>query len=191
MNPRVMRLTLLALGCGLLINGLYLFSAESIIDNQKTYENAQLLAVTGLDNVTLTEQEPGSYVITDGEDAQGYIVSVTTRQGYNGTIKFWLAVNTTGNILGVRIYQHTETPGLGDKIELAVSDWVLDFNDRSLENTPLNSWQVKSDGGRFDQFSGATITPRAVIIAIRQQLENFQRQSQTSGNSPFEQAGYD
>jgi electron transport complex protein RnfG len=186
MNPRVLRLTLLALGCGLLINGLYLFSAESIIDNQKAYANDQLLAVTGLRDVTLTEQEPNRYVINNNGKALGYISSVTTRQGYNGTIKFWLAVDATGNILGVRIYQHTETPGLGDKIELKVSDWVLDFNGHSLANTPIESWQVKSDGGQFDQFSGATITPKAVIIAVRQQLENFQRQSLTPENFSFE-----
>jgi RnfABCDGE-type electron transport complex G subunit len=176
MNPRVMRLTLLALGCGLLINGLYLFSAETINDNQKAYENAQLVAVTGLNNVILTKQQAGGYLITDDSGTLGYISSVTTRQGYNGTIKFWLAVDTEGNILGVRIYQHSETPGLGDKIELNVSDWALGFIGRSLANTPENAWQVKRDGGLFDQFSGATITPRAVISAVRQQLESLQPQ---------------
>ncbi|MFT4634138.1 MAG: RnfABCDGE-type electron transport complex G subunit [Candidatus Pseudothioglobus sp.] len=186
MNPRVIRLTLLALGCGLLINGLYLFTARSIIDNQKTYANAQLLAVAGLSNVTLTERQPGSYVITEDSEALGYISSVTTRKGYNGTIKFWLAVDTTGNILGVRIYQHTETPGLGDKIELEVSDWVLDFNGHSLANTPPGAWQVKSEGGLFDQFSGATITPRAIILAVRQQLEILQQQALNPGNTSLE-----
>jgi RnfABCDGE-type electron transport complex G subunit len=176
MNPRVMRLTLLALGCGLLVNGLHLFSAETINDNQKAYKNAQLVAVTGLNNVILTKQQAGRYLITDDSGTLGYISSVTTRQGYNGTIKFWLAVDTKGNILGVRIYQHSETPGLGDKIELNVSDWALGFIGHSLANTPEDAWQVKRDGGLFDQFSGATITPRAVISAVRQQLENLQPQ---------------
>ncbi|MBF0256499.1 MAG: RnfABCDGE type electron transport complex subunit G, partial [Gammaproteobacteria bacterium] len=80
-----------------------------------------------------------------------------------------------GRVLGVRVLAHAETPGLGDKIEVARDDWILDFNGLSLGNPPIERWQVKKDGGQFDAFSGATITPRAVVAAIREGLSFFQR----------------
>jgi len=73
-------------------------------------------------------------------------------------------------VLGVRVIEHKETPGLGDKIELAVSNWITTFSDRSFSNDNLAPWQVKKDGGEFDQFTGATITPRAVVGAVREAL---------------------
>lgn len=96
-------------------------------------------------------------------------------QGYAGEIQLILGVDSDGKILGVRVLSHAETPGLGDKIEERKSGWIHAFNGLSLENTPLAKWAVKKDGGRFDQFSGATITPRAVIKAIRQGLDFYQR----------------
>ena len=80
---------------------------------------------------------------------------------------------TTDNkmtVLGVRVIEHKETPGLGDKIELAVSNWITSFSDRSFSDDDLAPWQVKKDGGEFDQFTGATITPRAVVGAVREAL---------------------
>ncbi|MEN2494338.1 MAG: Ion-translocating oxidoreductase complex subunit G [Hyphomicrobiaceae bacterium hypho_1] len=96
-------------------------------------------------------------------------------QGYSGSIKVLLGINTEGQLLGVRVLAHTETPGLGDKIEQQKSDWILGFDGLSLDNPKVSMWKVKKDGGHFDQFSGATITPRAVIVAIRRGLELFQR----------------
>ncbi len=101
----------------------------------------------------------------------GELVSQVIRgvqDGYSGAITFLLGVNLQGEITGVRIISHSETPGLGDKIELAKSPWVLSFNQRSLQNTPL--WAVKKDGGDFDQFSGATITPRSVVRGVHQAM---------------------
>ncbi len=94
-------------------------------------------------------------------------------KGYSGTIELIMGVDATGKILGVRVLSHAETPGLGDKIEEKKSDWIFGFNGLSLDNTPLKDWAVKKDGGRFDQFSGATITPRAVVKAIKEGLEFF------------------
>jgi len=98
-----------------------------------------------------------------------------TGQGYAGEIQLILGLDNDGRILGVRVLSHAETPGLGDKIEERKSGWILGFNGLSLENTPLAKWAVKKDGDRFDQFSGATITPRGVIKAIRQGLDFYQR----------------
>ena len=80
------------------------------------------------------------------------------------------SVNAEMTVLGVRVIEHKETPGLGDKIELAVSNWITSFNGKSFSKDNLAPWQVKKDGGEFDQFTGATITPRAVVGAVREAL---------------------
>ena len=94
--------------------------------------------------------------------------------GYGGEIDLMLGVDTRGQILGVRVLSHSETPGLGDKIEKAKSKWIFEFDGKSLDNTSDKQWHVKKDGGEFDQFSGATITPRAVVKAIKSGLVFFQ-----------------
>ena len=94
-------------------------------------------------------------------------------QGYAGDIRLIMGVNAKGQILGVRVLSHAETPGLGDKIETAKGDWILSFNDLSLETTSAKGWHVKKDGGEFDQFSGATITPRGVVAAVYKGLNFF------------------
>lgn len=94
-------------------------------------------------------------------------------QGYGGPITSIIGVASDGELLGVRVLQHLETPGLGDKIEEKKDDWILGFAGLSLGDPPKDKWKVKKDGGRFDQFSGATITPRAVVVAVRQGLEFF------------------
>jgi len=93
--------------------------------------------------------------------------------GYGGEIDLMLGVDTQGQILGVRVLSHSETPGLGDKIEKAKSKWIFEFDGKSLDNTSAKQWHVKKDGGEFDQFSGATITPRAVVKAIKSGLVFF------------------
>lgn len=94
--------------------------------------------------------------------------------GYSGAIYLIMGVDREGGILGVRVISHTETPGLGDKIEAAKSAWVQSFNGRSLKNLTPGQWAVKKDGGVFDQFSGATITPRSVVKAVYRGLGFFQ-----------------
>ena len=84
-----------------------------------------------------------------------------------------IGVDRNGVLLGVRVISHAETPGLGDKIELSKSDWILRFNGRSLNDPPPAGWAVKKDGGVFDQFTGATITPRALVKAVKGGLEFF------------------
>lgn len=96
-----------------------------------------------------------------------------TGHGYAGEIKLIMGVNARGEVLGVRVLSHSETPGLGDKIELKKDNWILGFDGLSFENLAKDKWKVKKDGGHFDQFSGATITPRGVVSAIKEGLELF------------------
>ncbi|MCX9154643.1 electron transport complex subunit RsxG [Niveibacterium sp. 24ML] len=94
-------------------------------------------------------------------------------RGYAGDIVILLGVDPAGAVTGVRVLRHSETPGLGDKIEAAKSDWIHAFEQKSLAGMPLASWAVKKDGGVFDQFAGATITPRAVVKAVREGLQFY------------------
>ena len=93
--------------------------------------------------------------------------------GYAGQIKLMLGVDAQGKVLGVRVLAHKETPGLGDKIEVKKTDWITRFTGLFLGDPPVEKWKVKKDGGQFDQFAGATITPRGVVKAIREGLEFF------------------
>ena len=93
--------------------------------------------------------------------------------GYSGPMKLLVAVRTDGTLGGVRVVSHRETPGLGDKIELQKSDWILGFDNRSLNNPVLAGWGVKRDGGVFDQFTGATVTPRSIVKSVKNTLLYF------------------
>lgn len=101
--------------------------------------------------------------------------------GYGGPIDQLIALNAKGEILGTRVLAHKETPGLADKIEISRSNWIKVFDGLSLENTPEKDWAVKKDGGRFDQFAGATITPRAVVKSVVQAMQFYARQAQQLG----------
>jgi Na+-translocating ferredoxin:NAD+ oxidoreductase subunit G len=108
---------------------------------------------------------------------QGQVNAVSFKfvapDGYAGPIYLVMGLDTNGEILGVRVIAHSETPGLGDKIEIKKSPWILAFNGKSLNNVAYEEFNVKKDGGIFDQFAGATITPRKVVQAIRRGLEFF------------------
>jgi electron transport complex protein RnfG len=102
----------------------------------------------------------------------GAVFAVKER-GYSGDIHLLMAVDASGTVLGVRVLKHTETPGLGDKIEHRKSPWITAFEGKSLTHPTTARWAVKKDGGEFDSFAGATITPRAVIKAVRNGLTYF------------------
>jgi electron transport complex protein RnfG len=112
------------------------------------------------------------YRALKGHDVTGVAFRVTG-QGYAGAIELILGLNPRGEILGSRVLTHAETPGLGDKIEANRDDWILGFDGRSLGNPAADKWGVQKDGGAFDQFTGATITPRAVVRALKGGLEFF------------------
>jgi len=105
-------------------------------------------------------------------EAKGAVFQQANR-GYANDVVVLMGVDAAGTLLGVRVIKHSETPGLGDKIEVAKTDWILSFNGKSLVNTPVEKFGVKKDGGVFDQFAGATITPRAVVKSVREGLQFF------------------
>lgn len=101
------------------------------------------------------------------------IFRFTAVNGYNGDIQLLTGIYGDGSLAGVRVISHKETPGLGDGIEEEKSDWVLDFEGKSLDKPGQAGWAVRHDGGEFDQFTGATITPRAIVEAVHSALEYF------------------
>jgi len=117
------------------------------------------------------------YRARHGSEIKAALFKVAER-GYGGDIQVLMAVDMAGRTLGVRVLKHTETPGLGDKIEAKKDDWVLAFNGKSLGEPAPDKWGVKKDNGVFDQFAGATITPRAVVKAVKGGLEFFTARKQ-------------
>ena len=101
------------------------------------------------------------------------IIPAIAPDGYTTQIKILVGIHADGSIAGVRVTEHRETPGLGDKIETRKSDWIQGFNGLSLGNPAGEGWAVKKDGGQFDSFTGATITPRAVVSAVHRALLYF------------------
>jgi len=128
------------------------------------------------------------YVATKGGAVTGVAFKMIAQGGYAGPITLMLGLDRDGKILGTRVVAHTETPGLGDKVEAAKSDWIFKFTGRSLDNTPPAAWKVKKDGGDFDQFAGATITPRAVVRGVEGGLKFFAAHRQELLSIPPEQA---
>ncbi|MFZ2268964.1 MAG: RnfABCDGE type electron transport complex subunit G [Azonexus sp.] len=112
------------------------------------------------------------YRARQGGVVKGAVFKVAER-GYAADIHILMAVDAEGKTLGVRVLKHAETPGLGDKIELPKAPWIKDFDDKSLGDPPVEKWGVKKDGGVFDQFAGATITPRAVVKAVKGGLQFY------------------
>jgi len=105
-----------------------------------------------------------------------YLIEHTYPNGYNGDIRLLTGVSVEQTLLGVRVITHKETPGLGDKIETRKSNWIKQFTGLSLVNPLQKDWKVERDGGVFDAFTGATITPRAIVTASYQVLELFSKQ---------------
>lgn len=106
------------------------------------------------------------------------VFAVVAPDGYSGKIRLMIGINADGTLAGARVLEHKETPGLGDGIEKQRSDWILGFSGRSLSNPAPEKWTVKKDGGEFDQFTGATITPRAVVGAVRKALVFYEENRQ-------------
>ncbi|MEH6642334.1 MULTISPECIES: electron transport complex subunit RsxG [Halomonadaceae] len=164
-------------------------TAERIATHQLAYQHRQLHEVLPqtLGNIPVTQVIEGTFTLPNPEalglksDSQGWWVSdsensavilpVLTRQGYNGEIRLLIGIDEQQRISGVRVTQHQETPGLGDDIERSRSDWITRFNGLGLASLPPEDWAVAKDGGHFDAFTGATITPRAVVNAVHEALQ--------------------
>lgn len=161
-------------------------SLEQVIPKE-LYDNdllQDILLITETDQTTATSTNVPIYLARQGKQ----VVAAAYQQvgyGYSGEIRVIMGINIQGEILGVRVLSHTETPGLGDKIEERKSDWILGFNGKSLQNPLADGWRVKKEGGEFDQFSGATITPRTVVQIVRHGLEFFARHQQQILTQPL------
>lgn len=154
---------------------------EDTHDNELVDDTFVLKAETSLLGL---RQERQGYRVRQGERVVGVILPATARDGYSGDIRTLVGVRSDGSVAGVRVVAHKETPGLGDKVDLRKSPWILGFNDRSLDNPALSQWSVSKDGGAFDQFTGATVTPRAVILATRRALEYAELNQATLFETP-------
>lgn len=168
-----------------------LSTRETIADN---IQKAQSRTLYELVPAHLVDNDPLSDKLTLAPDAvlgnkvpvdvhfarkAGAVVAVlfpvTSTQGYSGDIEMLVAVNANGELAGVRVLAHKETPGLGDKVETKKSSWIHSLTGLSLEKLGLTGLRVKKDGGQIDQFTGATITPRAVVGQTRAVLEYFEQ----------------
>jgi len=184
-----MTLAVIAGICTLLVAATYRLTEERIAANEKALlEQSLQPALTGLfydsgvSESRLVLQPPHElpgndpaiiYRVYAEEQPVAALFVVTARDGFSGPIRILLGVDVSGLVTGIRILQHSETPGLGDNIESSRSDWVYQFDGRSLADPQVSGWSLKGDGGEFDQLTGASITPRAVIKAIRETLIFF------------------
>ncbi|KIN88849.1 RnfABCDGE type electron transport complex subunit G [Thauera sp. SWB20] len=107
-------------------------------------------------------------------EVRGVAFNWVSEAGYGGPITLTVGIRRDGRIASVRVLSHSETPGLGDKIDVRKSDWIRGFDGRGLDTG--TRWGVRKDGGEFDQFAGATITPRAVVGAVHASLKFFAAQ---------------
>lgn len=129
------------------------------------------------------------YLATLNGEHTALAIEAIAPDGYSGAIKIIVGIDQQGNILGTRVLSHQETPGLGDKIDLRISDWILSFTGRQVSDDNQKQWQVRKDGGQFDQFTGATITPRAVVKAVKQTVEYVNLHREQIVNQPLNCGG--
>lgn len=129
-----------------------------------------------------------AYVATRAGQPVAVVLEAVAPDGYAGEIKLLVGVFADGRVSGVRVATHKETPGLGDYIEIARSDWIRQFDGRSLTAPAADGWRVRKDGGQFDYMAGATITPRAVVKAVRRALDYFDANKTTLLARPAEEA---
>lgn len=173
-----------------IVAGTQLQTKSRIADNIRHAEGRALVAIVPkevhdnsmLDDFVLVDDqtllglrtEKKAYIAFMKGKHVSVILPATAPDGYTGDIDLIVGINVDGTVAGVRVLNHRETPGLGDKVEKKKSDWVDGFMGRSLQNPTKEQWAVKRDGGVFDQFTGATITPRAVTAAVKKALEYFE-----------------
>ncbi|MEZ9365696.1 electron transport complex subunit RsxG [Vibrio sp. 10N.286.49.E11] len=136
-----------------------------------------------------TEQAMPAYIAKLNGEPSAIAIEAIAPDGYNGAIKVIVGMKTDGTILGTRVLSHQETPGLGDKIDLRVSDWILSFAGKQVTDSNLDRWKVRKDGGDFDQFTGATITPRAVVRSVKQAVQYVNQNNQALLAQPLNCGG--
>ncbi|HKM95417.1 MAG TPA: electron transport complex subunit RsxG [Buttiauxella sp.] len=132
-----------------------------------SYDNNIQASCQVVNDPQLGKGERHIYVARNGQQPVAVVMEATAPDGYSGAIQLLIAADFNGKVLGSRVTEHHETPGLGDKIETRLSDWITHFAGKTIQGNDDPSWAVKKDGGQFDQFTGATITPRAVVNAVK------------------------
>lgn len=131
-----------------------------------------------------SDQPQALYTATRDGKITGYALEAVAPDGYSGAIRIVAGFDAKGTISAVRVLSHNETPGLGDKIELKKSNWINSFSGKFLTRDNESQWAVKKDGGEYDAFTGATITPRAVVKAVKNLLTLQQEQPDLLSNAP-------
>ena len=182
-------LAVIAAFCTSLVALTWQLTAERIETNKKEWlERSLKPALAGLFfDSPVTEsmlmippphELPGSeaaiiYRVYAGEEPVAALFVVSARDGYAGPIRLLIGIAMDGSVTGVRVLEHRETPGMGDRIEITKTDWILQFDGHSLQDPEPGRWAIKGDGGDFDQLTGASVTPRAIIKAIKRTLTYF------------------
>lgn len=196
-SPSVLKggvtLAAIAAVCTALVAFTYELTDEKIAENEQAWlEQSLEPALSGLyfdsgvseSKVTI----PAPHELPGAEDAMVYRVYadetpvaalfvVSARDGYAGAIRLLIGIDADGAITGIHVLAHRETPGLGDLVESSKSDWVRQFDGRSLGDPRVEGWKIRRDGGEFDQLTGATVTPRAIVKAVRETLLYFDANS--------------
>ena len=199
---RMIKIPLILCIITLLTSGLLMISEA--LTHEKIAEQKKILLLASLKQLipdashdndltqsTLTLNEPDK--LGHRNEKQAYIgflreelsivaIPITSQTGYSGDIDLIVGIKANGEITAVKILEQHETPGLGDLIEAHKSDWLMQFPGKSLSKLSEKQWQVKRDGGEFDQITGATITPRAVVKAVHQALKYFKENKQLFDN---------
>ncbi|WP_456375608.1 electron transport complex subunit RsxG [Thiolapillus sp.] len=161
----------------------FLNNVFKLIDKEEI-DNDLLTDVITLHAPSLAKTEFKAYRARKAGKPVAVIFSPVQAPGYASPINLMVGIRHDGTLGGVRVLSHMETPGLGDKIDAERSDWILSFTGKSLGNPPLEQWKVKKDGGVFDQFTGATITPRSVVATVRKALEYYAREKENLFKAP-------
>ncbi len=156
----------------------------------QSYDNDLLLDTITLKPDTLlgTEEDTLAYRARNNRQNIAVVFSTIAANGYNGPIHLLVGIKADGQLAGVRVVKHRETPGLGDVVSISHSNWILGFDGKSLCHPDEKGWKVKRDGGVFDQFTGATITPRAVVKAVHNALLYFDKNQNMLFSAPPDKA---
>lgn len=192
-NARI--LAIFAIVCTATVGLVHLLTADRIAEQQQRYLLSSLNNIIAperynndlfLDCSIIEDQQGTSqkvYLARFNEQPVAAAFTATAPDGYNGNIELLVAINIDNSVSGVRVLTHNETPGLGDKIEIRKSDWITTFTNKIVEDENDMRWFVTKDGGMFDQFTGATITPRAVVKSVRQTALYFAKNKEQLFNS--------
>ncbi len=163
----------------------FLRNVYKLIDKSEI-DNELLKDVITLHEPSLAKTDIKVYRARKQGQPVALIFSPVQGPGYASPINLMVGVRYDGVLGGVRVLSHMETPGLGDKIDEEKSDWILSFTGKSLGNPPPDKWKVKKDGGVFDQFTGATITPRSVVATVKKVLDYYAREKANLFKKPAE-----